>query len=58
MTPPAILPDLPPQALIDAVKYTANDSEYKARIMLLRDLGAITDDEAEDWISVAGVRGA
>lgn len=57
MTPPAILPDLSPQAYLDAVKRADTPGELKARILLCREMGILADDEAEDWIAMAGVQG-
>lgn len=44
-----------PQAMLDEIKHSASPAEYKARVMLARDEGWITDDEAEEWIAMAGV---
>lgn len=56
MIPPAILPDLSPQDYINAIKDADTPGEMKARIMLCRDLGFLTDDEAEEWIAMAGLK--
>lgn len=47
---------LRPQAYLDAVKQADTPGELKQRVLLCRDLELITDDEAEDWIAMAGLR--
>lgn len=56
LTPPAIPPDLSPQDYIDAVKLADSPAEYKARLMLCREMGILSDADAEDWIAMAGVQ--
>lgn len=58
MPPPAILPDLSRQDYLDAVKRADSPAEYKARIMLCREMGFLSDDETEEWIAAAGVQDA
>lgn len=55
MKRPAILPHLSPQAYLDAVKSADTPGEYKARILLCRDCGYLSDEDAEEWIAMAGL---
>jgi hypothetical protein len=55
VTPPAILPDLSAQDYLDAVKHADTPSEMKARILLCREMGHLSDEETEEWIAMVGL---
>ncbi len=44
--------------VLNAVKFATSDAEMKERIMKLREWGLLSDDEATDWIAMAGLRHA